>query len=151
MRSVAEQLAEFFAERFAAQLGEPARLAYEAKPGLRDADLGRLIPQTQLFLKVLETGEEVIRRTVEIEGRLFSLSIFNVDAHEVIGALMLDVTESERNRKALIEKARTVVTNTAKTVQEIAFMLGRNAAESELILDSAVEMFAPLDEAGGEP
>ena len=138
-------------ERFAAQLGEPARLAYEAKPGLRDADLGRLIPQTQLFLKVLETGEEVIRRTVEIEGRLFSLSIFNVDAHEVIGALMLDVTESERNRKALIEKARTVVTNTAKTVQEIAFMLGRNAAESELILDSAVEMFAPLDEAGGEP
>ncbi len=133
-------------ERFASFLGEMARLAYEAKPGLRDADLGRLIPYPQLFQKVLDTGEEMLRKTIEIEGRLFSLSIFNVDEHEVIGALILDVTETEQKRRVLLEKARTVVTNTAKTVQEIAFMLGRNAAESELILDSAVEMFAPLDD-----
>ena len=135
-------------ERFATLLGEVAKLAYEAHPGLRDVDLGRLIPHPQLFLKVLETGEEVIRQTVEVEGRLFSLTIFNVDVHEVVGALILDITETEQKRLALIEKARTVVTNTAKTVQELAFMLGRNAAESELILDSAVEMFAPLDQEG---
>jgi iron only hydrogenase large subunit-like protein/uncharacterized Fe-S cluster-containing protein len=135
-------------ERFATLLGGVAKMAYEAHPGLRDADLGRLIPHPQLFTKVLETGEEIIRQTVEVEGRLFSLTIFNVDVHEVVGALMLDITETEQKRLALIEKARTVVTNTAKTVQEIAFMLGRNAAESELILDSAVEMFAPLDQEG---
>lgn len=133
-------------ERFATLLGEATRVAYEAKPGLRDADLARLIPYEQLFRNVLETGEETIRQTVEIEGRLFSLTIFNVDVHEVVGALILDVTETEQKRRALIDKARTVVTNTAKTVQQIAFMLGRNAAESELILDSAVEMFAPLDQ-----
>ena len=133
-------------ERFATLLGDATRLAYDAKPGLRDADLARLIPHEALFRKVLESGEEVIRQTVDIEGRLFSLTIFNVDVHEVIGALILDVTETEQKRKALIDKARTVVTNTAKTVQQIAFMLGRNAAESELILDSAVEMFAPLDQ-----
>lgn len=139
-------------ERFATLLGDATRMAYDAKPGLRDADLGRLIPYPALFQKALDTGEETLRQTVEIEGRLFSLTIFNVDVHEVIGALILDVTESEQKRRALIEKARTVVTNTAKTVQEIAFMLGRNAAESELILDSAVEMFAPLDEdAEGAP
>ena len=132
-------------ERFATLLGDVAKMAYEAHPGLRDADLGRLIPYPQLFQKVLETGEEIIRQTVEVEGRLFSLTIFNVDVHEVVGALILDITETEQKRLALIEKARTVVTNTAKTVQEIAFMLGRNAAESELILDSAVEMFAPID------
>ena len=135
-------------ERFATLLGSAAKLAYDARPGLRDADLARLIPHPQLFHKVLETGEEIIRQTVEIEDRLFSLTIFNVDVHEVVGALILDVTETERKRRALIEKSRTVVVNTAKTVQEIAFMLGRNAAESELILDSAVEMFAPLDKDG---
>ena len=133
-------------ERFATLLGDVAKMAYEAHPGLRDADLSRLIPHPQLFTKVLETGEEIIRQTVEVEGRLFSLTIFNVDEHEVVGALILDITDTEQKRLALIEKARTVVTNTAKTVQEIAFMLGRNAAESELILDSAVEMFAPLDQ-----
>jgi PAS domain-containing protein len=135
-------------ERFATMLGDVAKLAYEAHPGLRDVDLSRLIPHQQLFRKVLETGEEIIRQTIDIDGRLFSMTIFNVDAHEVIGALILDITETEQKRLALIEKARTVVTNTAKTVQEIAFMLGRNAAESELILDSAVEMFAPLDQEG---
>jgi hypothetical protein len=132
-------------ERFATLLGECTRLAYEAKPGLRDVELDRLIPYPQLFLNVLETGEELIRQTIEINGRIFSLTIFNVDVHSVVGALILDVTDTEQKRQALIEKARTVVTNTAKTVQEIAFMLGRNAAESELILDSAVQMFAPLD------
>ena len=132
-------------ERFAALLGDIAKMAYDAHPGLRDADLGCLIPHPQLFQKVLDTGEEIIRQTVEVDGRLFSLTIFNVDVHEVVGALILDITETEQKRLALIEKARTVVTNTAKTVQEIAFMLGRNAAESELILDSAVEMFAPID------
>ncbi|MBR4317420.1 MAG: PAS domain-containing protein, partial [Kiritimatiellae bacterium] len=135
-------------ERFASMLGDVAKLAYEAHPGLRDVDLSRLIPHPQLFRKVLETGEEIIRQTIDVEGRLFSLTIFNVDVHEVIGALILDITETEQKRLALIEKARTVVTNTAKTVQEIAFMLGRNAAETELILDSAVEMFAPLDQEG---
>ena len=135
-------------ERFASMLGDVAKLAYEAHPGLRDVDLSRLIPHPQLFRKVLETGEEIIRQTIDVEGRLFSLTIFNVDVHEVVGALILDITETEQKRLALIEKARTVVTNTAKTVQEIAFMLGRNAAETELILDSAVEMFAPLDQEG---
>ncbi len=133
-------------ERFANLLGDATQLAYNARPGLRDVDLMRLIPFPQLFRRVLETGEEIIRQTVSIDDRLFSLTIFNVDVHEVIGALILDVTETEKKRRALIDKARTVVTNTAKTVQEIAFMLGRNAAESELILDSAVEMFAPLDQ-----
>ncbi len=132
-------------ERFASLLGEMTKLAYDAKPGLRDVELDALIPYPQLFQNVLRTGEELIRQTIEIGGRLFSLTIFNVDVHEVVGALILDITESEQKRQALIEKARTVVTNTAKTVQEIAFMLGRNAAESELILDSAVQMFAPLD------
>lgn len=132
-------------ERFATLLGEMTKLAYDAKPGLREIELTGLIPYPQLFQNVLETGEELIRQTIEIGGRLFSLTIFNVDVHEVVGALILDITESEEKRQALIEKARMVVTNTAKTVQEIAFMLGRNAAESELILDSAVQMFAPLD------
>ena len=132
-------------QRFAELMGDATRMAYDAKPGLRDADLERIVPYPQLFRKTLETGEETVRRTVGIGDRLYSLTVFTVDLHETVGALILDVTESERKRQALIEKARTVVTNTSKTVQEIAFMLGRNAAESELILDSAVQMFAPLD------
>ncbi len=132
-------------ERFARMMGEEMAIAYENRPGLRDADLSRLLPGN-LLRSVLETGEEIMRKIVRREGRLFSVTVFNVEPHTVVGALVLDVTESESRRRQLIEKARTVVQNTSKTVQEIAFMLGRNAAQSELILNSAVDMFAPVDQ-----
>lgn len=133
-------------ERFAKLLGEEMTFAYEIKPGLRGLDLVRVLPYPNLFNSVLRTGEEILRKTIDVNGRLFSLTVFNVEPHVSIGALILDVTESEQRRRLLIEKARMVVQNTSKTVQEIAFMLGRNAAQSEVILNSAVEMFAPLDQ-----
>lgn len=129
-------------ERFAKLFGETLTMAYEARPGLRDADLSRIIPFPHLFRQVLETGKEIIRKNITVDARIFSVSIFNIEPHTVVGALILDVTESEQRRQQLIDKARTVIQNTSKTVQEIAFMLGRNTAQSELILNSAVEMFA---------
>ena len=129
-------------ERFAKLFGETLTMAYEARPGLRDADLSRIIPFPHLFRHVLETGKEIIRKNITVDARIFSVSIFNIEPHTVVGALILDVTESEQRRQQLIDKARTVIQNTSKTVQEIAFMLGRNTAQSELILNSAVEMFA---------
>ena len=129
-------------ERFARLFGETLMAAYESRPGLRDADLARIIPFPNLFKSVLDTGREIIRKNIAVEERILSVSIFNIEPHTVVGALILDVTESEQRRRQLIDKARTVIQNTSKTVQEIAFMLGRNTAQSELILNSAVELFA---------
>ena len=129
-------------ERFAKLFDESVATAYESCPGLRDADLTRIMPFPRLFRTVLASGQELVRKNVRLNGRIFSLTVFTVDAHAVIGALVLDVTETEQRRQQLIEKSHTVIQNTTKTVQEIAYMLGKNAAQSELILNSATDMFA---------
>ena len=129
-------------ERFAQLIGGSLLTAYEAGTGLKSADLTRIIPLPKLFYNVLQTGDEVIRKKVKIDNRIFSISIFNVEPHVLIGALILDVTDKEERRLKLIEKSRTVIQNTTGTVQKIAYMLGQNSAQSELILNSAIEMFA---------
>lgn len=128
-------------ERFAKLFGDTLTTAYEARPGLRDADLTRILPFPHLFRSVLDSGHEIIRKSLKINTRIFSVTVFNVEPRAAVGALLLDVTETEQRRQQLIEKSRTVIQNTTKTVQEIAFMLGKNSAQSELILTSAIDMF----------
>ena len=137
-------------ERFVTQIGDSLQNAYEASNGLKGADLTRIIPVPNLFKNVLKTGDEILRKTVRIDERIFSISIFNVEPHTLIGALILDVTDKEERRLKLIEKSRTVIQNTTETVQKIAYMLGQNSAQSELILNSAIEMFASEETDGGE-
>jgi len=132
-------------ERFAKLFGEALATAYEARPGLRDADLTRILPFPSLFKGVLDSGHEIIRKSVRLDGRIFSVTVFNVEPRAVVGALILDVTDTEERRQQLIEKSRTVIQNTTKTVQEIAYMLGKNSAQSELILNSVIDMFAAED------
>lgn len=129
-------------ERFGALFDESIALAYAARPGLQDADLTRILPFPSLFRSVLDTGREIIRKSVKVEDRIFSVTIFNIDPNTVVGALILDVTETEKRRQQLIEKSRSVIANTTRTVQEIAYRLGQNSAQSELILDSVIELFA---------
>lgn len=129
-------------ERFAKLLGDDLSMAYEARPGLRDADLVRILPFPQLFTAVLRSGEEIVRKNIKLGDKYFSISIFNVEKGRLIGALLLDVTETETHRQQLIEKSREVILNTTKTVQEIAYKLGKNSAQSELILNSVTDLFA---------
>ena len=90
-------------ERFAKLFGESLATAYEARPGLRDADLTRILPFQNLFKNVLDSGHEIIRKSVKIGSKIFSITVFNVDPHAVFGVLILDVTDTEQRRQQLIE------------------------------------------------
>jgi iron only hydrogenase large subunit-like protein len=129
-------------ENFPKLFGEDVELAYNARPGLAGASLERLVPFSDLFAQVLKTGEEIIYRNVRMGEAMVTVTIFNVEEHQVVGGLMLDVTRSEMRRDEIIKRARQVIHNTSKTGQEIAFLLGKNAAQSELILSSIIKSFS---------
>ena len=44
-------------------------------------------------------------------------------------------------REQIIKRARHVIQQNLMTVQKIAYLMGENAAESEIILNSIVESF----------
>ena len=48
-------------------------------------------------------------------------------------------------KEQIIKRARQVIEQNLKTVQQIAFLIGENAAESEITLNSIVESFSPED------
>lgn len=136
-------------EAFATLMGEDAALVYEAQPGLAGADLSKLLGFPERFRVVLEGGAEIIRETHACGPRTLSVSIFTVEAGRVVGALVLDVTETERRRQEVIAKAESVVQGMLANVQEIAFSLGRNAARSEGILNSIISEFSTEHREGG--
>ena len=52
-----------------------------------------------------------------------------------------DITKPSVRREAVVEKAEEVIRKSMTTVQQIASLLGDNAAETEVVLNSIIEEF----------
>ena len=127
---------------FARMMGEDALFLLETQRDLSGAHLEKFIDFADRFRAVLEGGDEIIRETLLCRNRRFSVSVFPVEPGQVVGALLLDVTERERRRDEVIHKAQEVIQNMMENVQGIAFSLGSNAARSEGILNSIIAEFS---------
>ncbi len=129
---------------FAELLGEDAATIYQSKPGMEGASLSRLAPALQpLFSSVLESGREIIDRDLRFDRRILRASLFSVEPHYLVGGVLQDITQPAVQRGEVIRRAREVINKNLRTVQEIACLLGENAAESEIILESIVSSFSP--------
>lgn len=120
---------------------EGTRLAYEASPGLEHADLRRLVPFADLFEAALHSGEDVLRNNYVVQDKIFRISIFTVDPHRQVGAIITDMTKSELQREQIAQKARKVIEQNVFTVQKIANYLGEHMAETEILLREVAEGF----------
>jgi hypothetical protein len=74
---------------------------------------------------------------------ILNTSIFTIDAHSVIGGIFQDITAPTAQKEQIIGRAQAVIEKNLKTVQQIAYLLGENAADSEVILNSIVQSFSP--------
>jgi PAS domain-containing protein len=135
-------------ERFFAPPDDGAQppTALEGQP------LDGFVPFYNLFANVLETGEEVPGRDIRFGGRVFHVTIFNVERNAVVGGIFRDETQPSVRKEQIIDRAREVIQNNLRTAQQIAYLIGENAAESEIALNAIVDSFSPqkLDE-HGEP
>jgi len=129
-------------ERFAHLFGDEIEEISRVIPGLKNADLSRILPFHDLFLRVLSTGEDITQQFVKHKNQVFALTIFTVERASIAGAILRDATLRESKREQIVEKAQEVIRNTSVTAQQIAFLMGKNAAQSEKILNSLVECFS---------
>ena len=128
-------------DQFVRLLGEEAELVAESQPGLCGARIDKLVDFGDRFREVLAGGDELLRQNLASAGGTLSATIFSVEPGRVVGALLLDVTETEARQKEMVGKAEEVIQNMLSNAQEIAFSLGRNAARSEGILNSIIAEF----------
>lgn len=120
-------------------------ISTENNPGLEGVELESVVPFSSLFNSVLETGSEIVDRDIRHRKGIIHASIFTIEKNAVAGAILEDITEPSVRKEQIIKRARQVIEQNLKTVQQIAFLIGENAAESEITLNSIVESFTPED------
>jgi PAS domain-containing protein len=117
----------------------------EQEKELENAALDAVIPFANIFRRVLESGEDLVSHDLRYERSILNTSIFTIEPHSVLCGIFRDITEPIFQKEQIIERARNVIEKNLKTVQQIAYLLGENAADSEIILNSIVRSFSPED------
>ena len=127
-----------------------AGLFGRGQPGTADAllplegiMLSEVMPFASLFHSVLKSGEEILDRDLRYQKTILHATIFTIEKHCVIGGILQDITEPAVRKAEVIRKAREVIQHSLATTQKIACLLGENAAESEITLNSIIESFSP--------
>jgi len=122
---------------------------------LEGKGLGAVMPFSSLFRRVLESGEDLVGHDIRYQRSTLNTSIFTIEPHSVLCGMFQDITVPVVQKEQIIGRARQVIQKNLKTTQQIAYLLGKNAADSEIILNSIVRSFSPeeVDESdtGEEP
>ena len=130
--------------RMAELLGEEAQEAFAAAPGLEGANATKLVPfLVKYFRQVLETGQDITYRELENDGSVYNVTIFTIEPHRIVGCVMRDITEPAVQKEQVIRKAQEVIHKQMETVQKIAYLLGENAAQSQVSLNDIIESYRP--------
>jgi len=135
---------------FARMLGPEAEKAFADKTGLEGIELRTLAPFHNLFQAVLDKGDDILNRDIRFKQAVLHASIFSIEKHHVVCGIFQDITRPSVEKKRVIHQAQEVIRKNLATVQKIAFLLGENAAESEVTLNAIIESFAHMDQADPE-
>ncbi|MFP4417675.1 MAG: [Fe-Fe] hydrogenase large subunit C-terminal domain-containing protein [Chitinivibrionales bacterium] len=135
--------------RFAEILGSEMAGVYDNKPGLEGAMLEKIVPFASFFRSVVEGGVDMIDKDIRLKDKVLRLSVFPIEPKRLVGGIIQDITEPVFQKERIVQKARDVIEKNLQTVQKIAYLLGENAADSEVILNSIIQSF-PTQTVEGE-
>ena len=130
-------------EGFIQMLGEEALEIHEVVPGLTGADLKTLLPYPLYtpFNYVLSQHEPVTNRDVQFEGKLLNVSVFVIEKGKIVGAVMRDMSAPEVQKEEVVKRLTEVIDKNLGLVQQIGFILGEGAAETERMLNSIISSY----------
>lgn len=121
-----------------ALLGAGAKMVDSVDPGMAGADVRKLVDFSDLMEGVLETGRSVKEREVECQGRLLSVSVFGIDGGRGLCVVASPLLESDFFDNNLITHTEQVMAENLRSVEQIAALLGQNAARMESVLRSII-------------
>jgi len=126
----------------------------EQSKDLEGSAIDAVIPFSYLFRRVLDSGEDIVGHDIRYQRSILNTTVFTIEPHSVMCGIFQDITKPIFQKEQIIGRAREVIQKNLKTVQQIAYLLGENAADSEIILNSIVRSFSPEEvddsDAGGK-
>ncbi len=79
---------------------------------------------------------------VHFKDKYLRVTFFLVEEKRLLGAMFEDITNPTIKRETVVKKAEDVIQKSLETVQQIASLLGENAAETEIMLNSLIDAFS---------
>ena len=130
-------------ESFIGLLGEEAREINEVIPGLTGADLKTLLPYAihNLFTYVLANNENITDRDISLLEKQYTISIFVIRKEKIVGAVIRDLSAPEVQKEEIVKRLTDVVDKNLSLVQQLGFILGEGASETERMLNSIIESY----------
>ena len=104
--------------------------------------LSSFLPKTDAFRTLLERSE-TMEKIIQIDGKVMRGNFFQIQKGRLVGAVFQDITAPAVKREMVVKKAEEVIRKNLESVQQIAGLLGENAAETEIILNSLIDSFEP--------
>ncbi|GBU23028.1 iron only hydrogenase large subunit [Fibrobacteres bacterium R8-0-B4] len=136
--------------QFARLMGSEIEELFAVSPGLEGADLRKISPFPQYFQTIIDpSGPELAQTDVREGSKIFHLTVFAVEKGVTAAGVVEDITAPRVRIETTVDRARELIKKNVSTVQQIAFLLGENAAESEAILNSIIESYTVGEEEGG--
>jgi iron only hydrogenase large subunit-like protein/uncharacterized Fe-S cluster-containing protein len=127
---------------FAKLFGAETEMIYDANPGMESAFLEKIVSYAHLFKNILKSGKELLDKEIKYNNSVHQISLFNIEKFYVVGGIIQDITIPSIQKSVIIKKTKNVIEKNLSTVQRIAYLLGENASETEVILNSIVESFS---------
>ena len=123
-------------------LGDEAKEIDEIIPGLVGASIKSLVPKN-IFSQIefLFRGEEgIITKDIEFSGRLVSASIFSLIPKKSVCILIRNLYDHEEKPQEIINRVTEVIQQNLRQVQEIGFILGEGASNTEKMLNTIIKL-----------
>lgn len=112
--------------------------AVDKVPGL---PLQRFVPFHGEFAQQFDTSGTNGQYRLHFKGKFLKVIFFTIEHHRLVGAMFQDITTPTVKRETVVKKADAVIRKSLETVQQIASLLGENAAETEITLNSLIDAF----------
>ena len=124
---------------FARMMGEETELCFDANPGLHGMEAEKILPFASVFKTALHTGHEVKEMAITENGHQYQLSVFNIQKYKLVAGIMQNLNQPQFRTDIIGKRTREVIQKNMETVQQIAFLLGENAAYTDSLLNSILE------------
>lgn len=102
--------------------------------------LERFVPFHEKFREQF-TYAKAEQYRLHYQDKFLRVTFFSVEKQRLVGALFEDITTPTVRRETVIKKAEIVIQKSLETVQQIASLLGENAADTEIMLNSLIDAF----------
>jgi PAS domain-containing protein len=130
-------------QKFIDLIGQDAKEINDVIPGLIGADIKTLIPNSvyNIFSYIASKNQEVDNKDIEINDKLISITAFPIKKDKIFGAVFRDMYQPEVQKDEIIERINDVIEKNLSMVQQIGFLLGEGASETERMLNSIINSF----------